>query len=85
MLGRVREVRDLVERAPDGKTRVPSGSWNGEKVIRKDQVLEIRNVDQRVHVARKPRHRDQWAPRSSRDPAIDRRRLRGVIDYMRKA
>jgi hypothetical protein len=25
-------------------------------------VLEVRNVDGRLHVARKPRHHDEWDP-----------------------
>ena len=48
----------VIERQPDGKMRVTSGSWDGEKVILKDQVLEVRNVDGRLHVARKPRRPD---------------------------
>jgi hypothetical protein len=35
----------VVERQSDGKMRVTSGSWDGEKVILRDQVLEVRNVD----------------------------------------
>jgi hypothetical protein len=31
----------VVERAPEGKIRVTSGSWDGEKVILKNQVLEV--------------------------------------------
>ena len=34
------KVTFVFERAPDGKVRVTSGSWDGEKVILKDQVLE---------------------------------------------
>jgi hypothetical protein len=37
----------VVERQSDGKMRVTSGSWDGEKVILKDQVLEVRNVEGR--------------------------------------
>jgi hypothetical protein len=37
-------------------------SWDGEKVILRDQVLEVRNVDGRLHVARKLRHPDEWDP-----------------------
>jgi len=51
-----------VSREDGGKIRVTSKSWEGEKVILKDQVLEIRNVDGRLHVARKPRHHDEWGP-----------------------
>jgi hypothetical protein len=52
----------VIERQPDGKMRVMSGSWRGEKVILKDQVLEVRNVDGRLHVARKERRPDDWDP-----------------------
>ncbi len=52
----------IVERQPDGKMRVTSGSWDGEKVILRDQVLEVRNVDGRLHIARKPRGYDEWDP-----------------------
>jgi hypothetical protein len=44
--------------APEGKIRVTSSSWDDEKVILKDQVLEVRNVDGRLHVARKSRDHD---------------------------
>jgi hypothetical protein len=40
----------VIERAPEGKIRVTSGSWEGEKVILKGQVPEIRNVDGRQHI-----------------------------------
>jgi hypothetical protein len=52
----------VVAREIDGKMRVTSGSWEGEKVFAKDQVLEVRNIDGRLHVARKPRHHDEWDP-----------------------
>jgi hypothetical protein len=52
----------VIERQPDGKMRVTSGSWDGEKVILRDQVLEVRNVDGRLHVARKERRPDEWDP-----------------------
>jgi len=42
--------------------RVTSGSCDSEKVILKDQVLEVRNVDGRLHVARKARKPDEWDP-----------------------
>jgi len=35
------------------------------KVILKDEVLEVRNVDGRPHIARKPRHFHEW------DPAVE--------------
>jgi len=46
--------------------RVRSGSWDGEKVILRDQVLEVRNVGSRLHIARKPRHHDEWDPSTTR-------------------
>jgi len=42
--------------------RVTSGSWEGEKVFLRDQVLEVRNVEGRLHVARKARRHDDWDP-----------------------
>jgi hypothetical protein len=50
-------------RAPDGaKMRVTSRSWDGEKVILRDQVLEVSKVEGRLHVARKPLHHRQGEP-----------------------
>jgi hypothetical protein len=31
-------------------------------VILRDEVLEVRNVDGRLHIARKPRRHDEWDP-----------------------
>jgi hypothetical protein len=45
----------VIKRPPDGKMRVTSGSWDGEKVFLRDQVLELRNVEGRIQIARKPR------------------------------
>jgi hypothetical protein len=41
----------VIERKPDGKMRAASGSWDGEKVFLKDQVLEVRHAiaDTRLH------------------------------------
>jgi hypothetical protein len=52
----------VIERLTRGKMRVTSGSWDGVKVILRDQVLEVRNVDGRLHIARKPREYDEWEP-----------------------
>ena len=52
----------VIERQPDGKMRVTSGFWDGEKVFLREQVLEVRNVEGRIHVARKPRRHDEWDP-----------------------
>jgi hypothetical protein len=51
-----------IAREVGGKVRVTSGSWEGEKVILKDQVLEVRNVDGRLYVARKAKRPDEWDP-----------------------
>jgi hypothetical protein len=52
-----------IAREEGGKIRVvTSGSWDGEKVILKGQVLEVRNVDGRLYVARKARKPDEWDP-----------------------
>jgi hypothetical protein len=40
--------------------RVTSGSWDGAKVILRDQALEVRCVDGRLHIVRKPRGYDEW-------------------------
>jgi hypothetical protein len=56
----------VYEKAPEGKIRVTSSAWADERVILKGQVLEARNVDGRLHVARKERHHDDWDRRSSR-------------------
>jgi hypothetical protein len=45
----------VIERQPDGKMRVTSGSWDAEKAFLKDQVLEVRHAIRRrlATVARK--------------------------------
>ena len=54
----------VIERQPDGKMRVASASWHGEKVLMSDQVLEVRNAtsDGRLHIARKVKRHDDWDP-----------------------
>jgi len=44
--------------------RVTSGACDGEKIIFKDQVLEVRHAiaDARLHVARKTKAPDDWDP-----------------------
>jgi hypothetical protein len=49
-----------IAREEGGKIRVTSGSWDGEKVILKGQVLEVRNVDGRLYVSRKAKKPDEW-------------------------
>ena len=63
----------VVEKQPDGKMRVASGSWDGEKVFLKDQVLKVRHAiaDARLHVARKTKAPDDWdPPYESYDPMV---------------
>jgi hypothetical protein len=45
----------VIEKQPDGKMRITSGSWDGEKIFLKDQVIAVRHAkaDGRQHVARK--------------------------------
>jgi hypothetical protein len=54
----------VIEKQPDGKMRVMSGSWEGEKIFLRDQVLEVRfaSGDSRLHVARKAKAPDEWDP-----------------------
>ncbi len=52
----------VVSKEADGKMRVTSGSWEGEKVFSRNQVLELRNFEGRLHVSRKERHHDDWDP-----------------------
>jgi hypothetical protein len=56
--------------------RVTSGSWDGEKVILRDQVLEVRNVDGRLHVARKERRPDE-SPIEPDDPYVPGKSVTG--------
>jgi hypothetical protein len=37
--------------------------WEAPKVILRNEVLEIRNVDGRLHIARKVRYHDEWDPK----------------------
>ena len=39
-----------------------SALWDDAKVIGKDEVLEVRNVAGRLHIARKTRQYDDWDP-----------------------
>jgi hypothetical protein len=54
----------VIEKQPDGKIRVTSASWEGEKIFLRDQVIEVRhaNADGRLLVARKTKAPDEWAP-----------------------
>jgi hypothetical protein len=37
----------VIEKQPEGKMQVTSGSWDSEKVFLKDQVLEVRHAIRR--------------------------------------
>jgi hypothetical protein len=54
----------VIEREPDGKMRVTSGSCDGEKVFLRDQMLEVRHAvpDARLHVARKTKATGRVGP-----------------------
>jgi hypothetical protein len=54
------KVTLTIERMPEGKMCVTSQSWDNERAFAPDQVLEVRWVDGRLHVARKDRHHDEW-------------------------
>jgi hypothetical protein len=51
----------VIERQSDGKMRVTSGSWDGEKVFLRISARGPQ-VDGRLHVARKTRHPDECDP-----------------------
>jgi hypothetical protein len=73
----------VIARELDGKMLVTSGSWEGEKVFARGEVLEVRNVDGRLHVARKPRQHDEWdppiAPYDPYGPGTD---VSGDVDFV---
>ena len=52
----------VIEHLLNGNMRVTSGSWDNEKLILRDEVIEVRNVNGRLHIARKPRRHDEWDP-----------------------
>jgi len=63
------KVTIVIERQPEGKMRVTSGSWDHEKVLFRDEVLEVRCVEGRLHVSRKVRKPDEWdRPTPAYDP-----------------
>jgi hypothetical protein len=73
----------VVARDHELKMRVMSGSWEGEKVFLRGEVLEIRNVDGRLHVARKVRHHDEWDPKTEPyDPYGPGTGVSGDVDFV---
>jgi len=70
----------VIEKQPDGKMRITSGSWNGEKIFLKDQVIEVRHANALGCIARKTKAPDEWdapiqAPAFSNDRRCRRRSL----------
>jgi len=61
-LGTTDGVTLAIRRETDGKMRVTSTLWEDAKVFKRDEVLEVRNVEGRLHIARKGRHPDEWDP-----------------------
>jgi hypothetical protein len=47
-----------LKREDGGKIRVASMLWEDARVILRDEVLVVRNVDGRLHIARKERRPD---------------------------
>jgi hypothetical protein len=51
-----------VKRDLNGKMRATTRVWPDAKVIGRNEVIEIRNVDGQIRVARKQRQHDEWDP-----------------------
>jgi hypothetical protein len=62
-LGTTESSTLALTRETDGKIRVTSLLWEAPKVILRNEVLEIRNVDGVLHIARKRRYHDEWDPK----------------------
>jgi hypothetical protein len=56
------KITIVIERQSDGKKRVTSGSWDGEKVILRDQVLEVRQCRGAAARRAKASHHRQGEP-----------------------
>jgi hypothetical protein len=61
-LGTTESTTISVSREAGDKVRVTSLLWPEPKVILKDEVLVIRNVDGRIQLARMRKHYDDWNP-----------------------
>jgi hypothetical protein len=59
-LGTTDGVRLVLKREPEGKIRVTSKFWEDAKMIGRGEVLEIRNVEGRLHIARRPLPHGEW-------------------------
>jgi hypothetical protein len=62
-LGTTESTTLALTRESDGKIRVTSLLWEAPKVILRNEVLEVRNVDGVLHIARKRRYYDEWEPK----------------------
>jgi len=51
-----------VKRDTEGKMRATARTWPDAKVLGRNEVIEIRNVDGQVRVARKERRPDEVGP-----------------------
>jgi hypothetical protein len=61
-LGTTESTTLALKREGGEKIRVGSLLWEAPKVILKNEMLEIRNVDGSLHIARKVKHYDEWDP-----------------------
>ena len=61
-LGTTESTTLNVKRETDGKIRVTSLLWEAPKLILKGEVLEVRNVDGRLHIARKAKNPTNGTP-----------------------
>ena len=53
-MGATESTTLTVRREEVGKIRITSSLWDDAKVLGKDEVLEVRNVDGRLCIARMP-------------------------------
>ena len=75
-LGTTESTTLALARDRGGNIRVTSLLWPEPKVILKGEVLEIRNVDGRLHIARKARHPNEpsvepYDPYGPGDESVD--------------
>ena len=88
-LGTTESTTLVLTREAGGKIRVTSLLWPEPKVILKDEVLEVRNVDGRLHIARKARYHDEWDPKVAPydpygpgQPIMDEEDVGGDVDVV---
>jgi hypothetical protein len=65
-LGTTESTTLALKREIGGKIRVTSLLWEAPKVILPNEVLEIRNLNGVLHIARKARYHENGTLRSSR-------------------